>query len=66
MWAAEQEPAERLLEYLAAKPEVTVLGRPNMIGRMPTISLRHTKLSSKYICNRAREEKVGLHVCMLM
>ena len=58
MAAAEEAPATKLLDYLASRPDARVLGLPTTAGRVPTISVVHAKLSSRYVYERALESRV--------
>lgn len=50
---------ERLVQYLFAKPDITVLGPQNTITRLPTISFISSRLSSREIFKHLHAHKVA-------
>ena len=58
MAAAEEAPAALLLSYLASRPHARVLGLPTTAGRVPTISVVHGKLPSRFVYEKCLAAKV--------
>eukprot|EP00614_Pseudopedinella_elastica_P029190 CAMPEP_0172634808 /NCGR_PEP_ID=MMETSP1068-20121228/196261_1 /TAXON_ID=35684 /ORGANISM="Pseudopedinella elastica, Strain CCMP716" /LENGTH=489 /DNA_ID=CAMNT_0013446821 /DNA_START=330 /DNA_END=1799 /DNA_ORIENTATION=- len=54
----ERTPTARLLEYLASRPRVTVLGSPTVENRVPTISLVHSSYQATEVVELARENGI--------
>jgi len=50
---------ERLLQYLYAKPDITILGPRSTIDRVPTISFISSRLSSKNIVKHLHEHNIA-------
>jgi selenocysteine lyase/cysteine desulfurase len=61
MGALEEPLCKRLLEFLATRPEVKVIGLPACVpARVPTISFVHKTRSSKQIALRANDAGFGI------